>query len=166
MSSISTGPAPVFPSPKVRGHDRIAAQTASGAISGTDRTALDTAVDSIDAALKGSDGPGAAPSARLEPADLKARIDDLIGQQVQGGRLTSDQAETLKSVLGGEAGGSSGAGVAAAPAADTTAQSTNDLLATFVRHLQSRQDQTSPYGAGGTRAATPSASALLMNFKV
>ncbi|KQP31057.1 hypothetical protein ASF49_10760 [Methylobacterium sp. Leaf104] len=189
MSSISASQAPVFPSPQMRAHDRIAAQTASGSISSTDQTALDTAVDTIDAALKSSDGAGAAGQARLAPEDMKTRIDDLIGQQVQSGSLTSEQARTLKSVLGGESGGSSVAGVggrsgghhhggpppvdddqasagAQTDATDASAQSTNDLLTTFVKQLQSRQDQTSPYGSGGARTNTASASALLMNFKV
>ncbi|MGU3359774.1 hypothetical protein ACLBWX_05510 [Methylobacterium sp. M6A4_1b] len=189
MSSISGSQGPVFPSPQMRAHDRIAAQSASGSITSTDQTALDTAVDTIDAALKGSDGAAASGQARLDPEDMKARIDDLIGQQVQNGSLTSEQAKTLTSVLNGESGGSSVASVggrsgghhhggpppvddkpasadAGTNATDLTTQSTNDLLTTFVKQLQSRQDQTSPYGSGGTRTNTASASALLMNFKV
>lgn len=173
MSSVSTAQGPGFPSPNARAHDRIAAQTAAGTISSADRTALDTAVDGIDASLKRSEAAGTSERTGLGPADLKARIGDLIGQQVQSGSLTRDQATTLTTILGGDAdAGSSPAANAAASgdpkssATDPSARSTHDLLATFVKQLQSQQDRTSLYGSAGARISPASASALLMNFKV
>ncbi|KQP85375.1 hypothetical protein ASF60_21695 [Methylobacterium sp. Leaf113] len=169
MTSISAQAGTFPPSPRLRAHEDIAARTAAGTLSSADQTALNTAVDSIDAAL--TQGIGSGPEAtRLDPSGLRTRIDDLIGRQVESGALTGDQARTLNSVLRGDPDPSQtdGAPRVASEAATVgpSGQSTGDLLATFVKQLQVRQDQGASYGATGARTVSAAAGALLMNFKV
>ena len=98
--------------------DAIDAGESSGQISATDATALTSALDSIDSSLSAdrasSSGAGSS-GARLDPSQMKDRIDGLIADQVSAGTLTSDQAATLKQLFaqgpgGGRDGAVSGAG--------------------------------------------------------
>lgn len=100
-------------SPRAMMDQRIDSAVQSGKLSETDETALETALDAIDEAL----GSGSAASsssgkasAKLNPSDMKDRIDSLIEDQVSSGTLTSDQASALQSFFaqGGQqpAGGS------------------------------------------------------------
>ncbi|GEO99018.1 hypothetical protein [Methylobacterium haplocladii] len=193
MSTVSSASAMAFTSPKQRLLDSITSQVSAGKISSTDETALDSAVESIDSALSSGSGRSSA-SAKLGPSDMKSRIDDLISQQVGSGTLTSDQAETLKQVFAqgseghggkgghGEVGRSGGPPPGPPPADDTapsdpfadpstsasgstTGQSAGDILASFMKQLQSAQNQPSGYGANATSGGSRSASALLLNFE-
>lgn len=98
MTSIST----THMSPRAMMDARISTATKAGSISTTDQTALETALDSIDSALgvggtSSSSSTGSAKqTSRLEPSQMKDRIDDLIDQQVSAGTLTDDQAKELK----------------------------------------------------------------------
>lgn len=193
MSMISSVASQAFTSPKQRLLDSISDQVGTGAISSTDQTALDSAVETIDGSLRSG---GASQSSRLDPSALKSRVDDLISQQVSSGALTSDQAATLKQVLAqgpggkdGEPGGTDGIGGAGAPhrghhhappppddasngtddastsIATSTSGSTSDLLSSFIKQLQDAQSQASGYGASGSSGGSKSAGALLLDFE-
>lgn len=164
----------------------IDGEVSAGTISQTDATALSSALDSIDSSLSAERGTAAsgstASTTRLDPAQMKGRIDGLIDDQVSGGTLTGDQADTLKSLFAEEGGrdGPGGLGGAGGPppgpppggadgmtadaASDTSdASSASDLLASFIQHLQASQSGGS-YAASGT-AGSSQASALLFDFK-
>lgn len=100
-------------SPKQHLVDMIASQVSTGQISSTDQTALDSAVDDIDSSLSSG---GSSSGTRLDPSDMKSRIDDLIAGEVSKGTLTSDQADTLKQVFSQDGhGGPHGPGGAGGP---------------------------------------------------
>ncbi|MCJ2131348.1 hypothetical protein [Methylobacterium sp. E-045] len=159
----------------------IAGEASTGSISATDATALSSALDSIDASLKSgrSDTTGGT-STRLDPSQIQDKISSLIDDQVSSGSLTSDQAETLKSLFQanapgkGEAGGAGGPGGAPPgmpPSDDSTSTSStdsstsvSDLLDGFMKSLQASQTSASGYAASGTTASSASASALLFDF--
>lgn len=106
MSTINPMMTSAAQSPRTQMNDRISAAVSAGTISSTDQKALGSALDSIDSTL-----PGTKPS-----GDMKARMDDLIQQQVDSGALTDDQASELQSFFaqgpeGGEdTGGPGGPG--------------------------------------------------------
>jgi hypothetical protein len=193
MSTISSSSTAVHTSPKQRILDTIASQVSAGKISSTDQTALTSAVDDIDSSLSGGVSSSSSSTKRLAPSDLKSRIDDLIGNEVSNGTLTSDQAATLKSVFaqGGEDSGQGGVGGPGGPppgpppsgqgsgnassddstsstdasGSASTATSTSDLLASFIQQLQATQSQTSSYSASGSNGGSRLTSAILLNFE-
>ncbi|MGX7708791.1 hypothetical protein [Methylobacterium sp. Gmos1] len=178
--------------PKQRLLDRISAQQQAGSLSATDASALTSAVQDIDQAMSGTSGTSGAGGTRLDPAQARSRMDDLIGAEVTKGTLTSDQATTLKGLLsprkggghGGHGGGLGGIGGADGPppgqtpagaadaAASTDATSTtssaSDLLAGFLKQLQDAQAQTpaSGYGASGASGTPTGSQAAVFDFKV
>lgn len=194
MAIPDTTTAAAFTLPKHRLHHAVSSKAEAGKISATDKTALDSAIDTLDAGLSG--GSGAA--ARLDPSQMKSRIDDLISKAVSDGTLTDEQATTLKSLFsrGGQDGqaGLSGAGgpppgpppaggpppsassdstsddsstqVADATTSSTDGTSASELLATFIKQLQSLQSQGGSYTAAGASGSGRVASALLLNFEV
>ncbi|AWN51725.1 hypothetical protein [Methylobacterium sp. 17Sr1-1] len=169
--------------------DQISAQAQAGSLSATDASALTSAVQDIDQAMSGTSGSGTSGT-RLDPAQAKSRMDDLIGAEVTKGTLTSDQATTLKSLLssqkggqGGERGGVGGAGgpppgpppSGAADATGSTdatstadaATSASDLLAGFLKQLQTAQAQSQASGYGASGSGTPKGSqAAVFDFTV
>jgi hypothetical protein len=196
MSTFDTTTAASFTSPKQRLHNAVSSRAETGQISATDKTALDSAIDTIDASLSSS--TSSSTSARLDPSQMKSRIDDLISKAVSDGTLTDEQATTLKSLFsrGGQDGqaGMSGAGgpppgpppaggpppsassdstsddsstqVADATTSSTDGTSASELLATFIKQLQSLQSQGGSYTAAGASGSGRVASALLLNFEV
>lgn len=195
MSTISASSATVHTSPKQRILDTIATQAKSGQISSTDQTALTSAVDDIDSALTGgSMASTTSTTQRLSPSDLTSRVDDLIAKEVSNGTLTSDQATTLKSVFAqgrkdggggvGAPGGVGGPSTGLPPGGDAssngsttttgasddasgtaTTSSASDLLASFIKQLQSTQTQSSAYSSGGSQGGSKLSSAILLNFE-
>lgn len=179
--SYQTYAPPRPPSERNRLASAIDGEVSAGTISQTDATALSSALDSIDSSLSAERGTaGSGTAARLDPAQMKDRIDGLIDDQVSGGTLTSDQAETLKSLFAeqggrdgpGGPGGAGGPPPGPPPGEDMTAEaasgtsadsSATDLLASFIQQLQASQSGSS-YAAGGT-AGSAQASALLFDFK-
>lgn len=161
----------------------------SSAIGGIDPTSAATSGSEVDGLQNGGDG-STTDTGDLEPASLQDRIDDLLAQQVGTGTLTQAQADTLKSAFGSldaETGGvdtrqrpsgpppgpppgsstddaQSGSDATASSADSSDTVSSEDLLASFVKQLQSVQDRTRAYGADGTRTAGQSASPRLLNF--
>jgi hypothetical protein len=115
MSSIGSATASqqLF-SPQKMLQNELTSEVKAGKISSSDQSALSSALDDIDSAMKSSK-----PSAgsRPSPDEMKSKIDDLIAGEVSSGKLTSDQADELKNVFSnafkggqGGAGGPSGAG--------------------------------------------------------
>lgn len=183
MSTIPSYTPPLFPQ-RPRALEPLAAPKPAGGV-----TATNSASATPDAGSPVEDAAGGGretTSSTLGPAALNDRIVGLLAQQVAGGSLTSAQADTLKTALGAvETGGSrhrpSGPPPGPPPQADTddattgtletaaspssSAPSAGDLLASFVKQLQSAQDRTSTYRADGARSSGQTASALLLNFK-
>ncbi|MCJ2177250.1 hypothetical protein [Novosphingobium album (ex Hu et al. 2023)] len=91
--------------PRTDMDNKISAALEAGSISETDATALESALDSIDSAL--GTGSSGTSSSKLDPSEMKDRIDSLISDQVDAGTLTEDQAAELQSLF---AQGPSGAG--------------------------------------------------------
>lgn len=198
MTTISSATQASLPQPTTHAHSgkgrmaqAIAQQEQSGALSSTDATALTSALGAIDSSLQGDSSANSGVSGtssssgsdRLDPSQMKDRIDGLISDQVSSGALTSDQASELKnlfsshgtSVTSASAGGPDGPPPGPPPAASGTSDSsatssssstssTNDLLTAFMQQLQAAQSSASGYAASGTSATKPS-SALLFDFR-
>lgn len=173
--------------------DKIQQGVSSGSISATDATALTSALDSIDTSLS-SQASGSASTAdsasggttragRPDPAAMKEKIDGLISDQVSAGSLTSEQADTLKSLFAsgreraqgpggpGGPGGPPPKGSASDTASDGSSSGSDDanaaasrLLSDFLSQLQSNLSGGSGYGATGTSRATQTGTSLVMDF--
>ena len=174
----------------------ISQALSSGSISATDASALTSALSSIDTSLSGAASTPTAASgnaARLEPGGAKAKIDGLIDDQVTGGTLTSDQADTLKSLFAeagpkvddrggarGHRGGgdpapdamrvaadapSSTTGTGTTPTTTGTGNETSDLLSEFLKQLQSTMTSGAGYSSSGTSSASYATSSLVVDFK-
>ncbi|QGP79263.1 hypothetical protein [Sphingobium sp. CAP-1] len=98
------------PSPRASMDRRIDAAIESGSLSEVDGAALDSALDSIDSALSAASSATGDSSARLDPSEMKDRIDSLIEDQVAAGTLTEDQAAALQSFFAQGPGGASATG--------------------------------------------------------
>jgi len=96
MSSIAATTLSQSFSPLSRLQNELQSEVSSGAISADDQSALSSALNDIDSALKAQ-----APTdgSRPAPGDIKSKIDDLIAKEVSDGKLTSDQADELKNVF-------------------------------------------------------------------
>lgn len=181
------------PGGRERIDDRIEQGVSSGAISATDATALSSALDAIDAGLS-SDASGGTGSttvssgraSRPDPAAMKDKIDGLIADQVSAGALTSDQADTLKSLFSGggdEARGPGGPGgpggppPSGAPGRGDTASddagtgsasdgnaAASKLISDFLSQLQSSLGSGGGYGSTGASSAARTATSLVMDF--
>ncbi|HUD92284.1 hypothetical protein [Sphingobium sp.] len=103
MTNISNYTMAMPPSPRVSMDRKIDAAVEAGSLSEVDGDTLETALDSIGSALTISAGDG---SSRLDPSEMKDRIDSLIDDQVSAGTLTEDQAATLQSFFAQGPGGS------------------------------------------------------------
>lgn len=190
VSTISSAASAAFTPPKQRLLNAIASKAETGQISATDKTALDSAVATIDGSVAGESG--SSQSVRLDPSEMKSRVDGLISDAVSNGTLTDDQAATLKDLFsqgagqgGGKVGGAGGPPPGPPPAggppssasddgasddsstraASTETTSVSDLLSTFMKQLQATQGQAGTYTAGGSSSGSRIASALLVNFE-
>lgn len=93
----------------------VSSKAKTGEITATDETALDSVIDTIDSSLSSS--TGSSTSARLDPSQMKSRIDGLISDAVSNGTLTDKQATTLKDIFsqGGKDGEAKIGGVGGPP---------------------------------------------------
>lgn len=143
----------------------IDAEVSAGTLSQTDATALSGALDAIDASLSAERGASGS-TARLDPAQMQERIDGLIDDQVEGGTLTGDQAETLKGLFAAQGGPDAVDGPppdqAGGKGEGTGDDTASDLLASFIQQIQATQ--TGGYAANGA-AARAQAVSLLVDFK-
>jgi len=190
MTSISSaGLAPsAFTSPRDLLQNELQSEVSSGAISANDQSALSSALDDIDSTLRGQRPESG--STRPSPSDMKSKINDLIANEVQNGKLTSDQADELKNVFakafshGGDgAGGPSGSGgptgsggqggqgesCAAggsgnASASSGSADQLSQLLSDFLKSVQQSLSQSSTYDSSGDTGSV-SIAALVVNYQ-
>ncbi|KAB1072163.1 hypothetical protein [Methylobacterium planeticum] len=213
MSTISSSTAQQLfstqrPPPPPSGRNPVASaigsEVSSGSISSADGTALTSALKSIDASLFGESTASTGGTSRsggtssggretrLDPSDMKDRIDGLIDDQVTSGSLTSAQADTLKQIFAQNAGGGpddasedrdaepvGGVGgrghrphgppptdaSSAGSATDASASGTDDLLTSFIQQLQATQSSASGYGASGSGSSGQTSAALLFDFQ-
>jgi hypothetical protein len=102
----------------------LAKEVSSGTVTSTDETALSSALDDIDSALKsqiGSSSTGTPPS----PDQMQSKINSLIDNEVSSGKLTADQAKELKAVFANTfAGGPGGAASASSASSDASSSDT------------------------------------------
>lgn len=103
MTSINSYSMNMPPSPRAMMDRKIGAAVEAGSLSEVDGDALETALDSIDSALSSSANES---TSRLDPSEMKDRIDSLIDDQVSAGTLTEDQAAALQSFFAQGPGGS------------------------------------------------------------
>lgn len=184
MTSISAAGSSSYQSPLQKLQQELQAELTSGKISNGDQDALSSALDSIDQSMQADRG-SASGGTRPSPDDMKAKIDDLIGDQVSSGKLTSDQADELKGVFqaafadgpggakgaGGPPPGGGPGGPPPSDSSDDSDSSTNvsDIMQQFLDSLkQSLEASTSSaYSASGTTASgtTASFTALLVDYK-
>jgi hypothetical protein len=169
--------------------NELQSEVSSGTISSDDQDALSAALDDIDSTLR-SQRP-ASGSARPSPDEMKSKIDDLIANEVQNGKLTSDQADELKNVFakafshggdgaGGPQGNPGGAGGAGGPggsggscgsggsgdasASSSSSDQLNQILSDFLKSVQQSQSKNSTYDASGDTGSV-TISALVMNYQ-
>ncbi|WP_375410220.1 hypothetical protein [uncultured Methylobacterium sp.] len=160
-------------SPKDRVMQSITDEVASGKIGAADGTALTQAFGSITESLRSErstsgDTGAATRTTRLDPAQLKEKVDSLIDEQVEGGSLTVDQAEELKAILSQNAPQAASAGDASTTQAASAAETStaDDLLAGFIKSLQEVQDSAGAgYGSTGSSSKSQASSALLLDFQ-
>lgn len=139
--------------PRADMDNRISAAVKAGSISETDATALEGALDSIDSSLQS----GASSGSKLDPSEMKSRIDSLISGQVDAGTLTSDQAAELQSMFaqGPSNGGGQPPEMASGDATTTSAiEGTQSTGA-----MQGMGGCGGPNGAGGPPPPPPGGSA-------
>src|SRR5215475_9060124 len=185
MTSISAASSqPAYQSPLERLQNELQSEVSAGTISSNDQDALSSALDDIDQALQSQRQSDQASGVRPARGEMKSKIDDLIAQEVQNGKLTSDQADELKNVFAktfehhgdGGPGGPGGAGGGpdcgpggasdASAASDTSStDSTSQLLQDFLKMLQ-QSSQDSTYGANGnSNSSSLSITALVVNYQ-
>ena len=180
MTSISATSTSSY-SPLDRLKSELAKEVSAGTISSSDETALSSALDDIDSALK-SGKSSSSSSSPPSPDEMQSKIDDLIQSEVSSGKLTSDQASELKNVFANTFSG--GASVAGGPppppddssdssstaSTDSTSSSSSssasaeDLMKELIAMLQSATSQSTSYGSSGNSNSS-SASALLVDYK-
>lgn len=171
MSSISSVVGAQSFSPLSRLQDELASEVSSGAISSDDQSALNSALSDIDASLQ-SQAPstGSPPS----PGAVKSTIDGLIAAEVKDGKLTSAQADELKSVFAkafqGGPGGPGGADKDGdGPSGTSSSQSSTSsdvtkLLQDFLKLLQDSKSNSSSYSTDGNSIASQIQS-LIVNYQ-
>ncbi|SER05902.1 hypothetical protein [Sphingobium sp. YR768] len=103
MTTITNYNMAMPPSPRASMDRKIDAAVEAGSLSEVDSTALESALDSIDTALSSS---ASETTSRLDPSEMKDRIDSLIDEQVSAGTLTEEQASALQSFFAQGPGGS------------------------------------------------------------
>jgi hypothetical protein len=154
--------------------NELLSQISSGAIDSGDKDALSAALNSIDATLRSS-----APTAgtRPSPDQMQAKIESLIDDQVESGKLTGEQAEELKNVFssalpqggpggpGGPKGPPPSGGMKGIGGEEEDEESTDvaDLLTEFLKNLQ-EANGTQGYGEKGDKLLSE-ISSLLFDYK-
>lgn len=179
MTTISNN-RPDYSRYDTRVQNRLTADISSGKISAGDGAALGSALTDIQQQLSRSASQSSTSGASTSGSDPKTTIGSLIDGEVSSGKLTSDQAAELKSILGShhghrgggphKAGGSDQDGSDAAnaaagpqPADPSASDPATDPLAAFLKVLQDAQKTlaTSSYGASGTASAATTSSGSL-----
>lgn len=160
-------------------------EVSAGKVSSTDQTALSSALDDIDSALKAggsSSSSSSSSSTPPSPKEMQSKIDDLIQSEVDSGKLTSDQASELKNVFASAfSGGPGGAGGPPASSSsndsdtDTTSSTSSssssssstveELLKKLLDALQSsNSSKSSSYSASGSSSSNSASKSLVVDF--
>lgn len=162
-------------SPLQRLQNELASEVQAGTIGSADQAALSSALSDIDSALKSQMQAG---GSRPSPEDMKAKIDDLIANEVSEGDLTAEQAEELKNVFASAMQGGPGSAGGPPPgpppggseedddsttSATSTETDVSELLKEFLKKLQESQSSTSSYGSNGSNLASEIES-LIVNY--
>lgn len=184
MTSISASSMSGF-SPLDLLKQELTKEVSAGKVSSTDQTALSSALDDIDSALKSggsSSSSSSTSSTPPSPKEMQSKIDNLIQSEVDSGKLTSDQATELKNVFANAfSGGPGGAGgPPPAPSDDASSDTTSstssssssssssqveELLKKLLDALQSsNSSKTSSYSASGTSSSSSSSKSLVVDF--
>ncbi len=179
MTSISASSMSGF-SPLDLLKQELTKEVSAGKVSSTDQTALSSALDDIDSALKSggnSSSSSSTSSTPPSPEEMQSKIDDLIQSEVDSGKLTSDQATELKNVFANAFSGGGAGGPPPAPSddasSDTTSSSSSsssssqveELLKKLLEALQSsNSSKTSSYSASGTSSSSSSSKSLVVDF--
>ncbi|MGV7213605.1 hypothetical protein [Bradyrhizobium sp. UFLA05-112] len=150
-------------------------EVSAGTISSSDESALSSALDDIDSALK-SDGSSSSSSTPPSPDEMQSKIDNLIQNEVSSGKLTSDQADELKNVFANTF--SNGAGAPPPPpdassdssstsSTDSISSSTSsaDLMKELIALLQNATSQSTSYSSSGNVSSSSASSSLLVDYK-
>ena len=113
MSSISFSGSvsrPDFSTLRKQFDTRIDADVTSGKISSDDATAIKSAEDGLSKLFDSTSSASTPSSSSFDPSQLKTKVNSFIDGEVKSGKLTSAQADELKSVLQkGAPGGPGGA---------------------------------------------------------
>lgn len=168
MSAIASATASQSYSPLARLKDELASEVSAGTVNSADQSALSSALDDIDQAMKAN--KPSAGSARPSPDEMQSKISDLIDGEVSSGKLTSDQADELKNVFAsafkkgpGGAGGPppgpppGGAADASGSTSSSSSSSSDDIskmLSDFLQTLKDSNSKSSSYGASGDSLAS------------
>ena len=104
MASISSlvAASVARPSPRDLLQQQLSNEISSGKVKAADKSALSTAIDSIDSSIRSQQSSGSQSTASTERGrgkSLKDTVASLIQQQVDSGALTADQASELKQVF-------------------------------------------------------------------
>ncbi len=177
MTSVTAaGANPTMMSPRERLQQELESRVSSGTIAGTDETAIETALDAIDEAMKASrsSGTGTPP----KPGEIEDKIAALIDGQVEEGTLTADQGEELKGLFASAApqpgGGPRGpggpppgpppgeGGDATETGSSTASSDLATLLADFLKQLRDAAGSTTGYGTDGS-STTSGVGALVLD---
>jgi len=174
MTSISATSTSAY-SPLDLLKSELSKEVSAGKISSTDQSALSSALDDIDSALK-SQGSSSSSSTPPSPDAMQSKIDDLIQNEVSSGKLTSDQASELKNVFANTF--SSGAGAPPPDASSDSSSSTDstssssssststaDLMKELIALLQNATSQSTSYSSSGSTSSSSSSSSLLVDYK-
>lgn len=97
MTNISSYNLTMPPSPRAMMDSHIGKAVETGSLPQVDGDTLESALDSIDSAIAFSASQNGA--SRLDPSEMKDRVDSLIADQVAAGTLTDDQAATLQGLF-------------------------------------------------------------------
>ncbi len=90
------------PSPRDLLQQQLSAEISTGKVKSADKSALSTAIDTIDSSIRSQQSSGSQPTPAAERGrgkSLKDTVASLIQQQVDSGALTADQASELKQVF-------------------------------------------------------------------
>ncbi|WP_315737569.1 hypothetical protein [Bradyrhizobium sp. SZCCHNR1093] len=177
MTSISASSMSGF-SPLDLLKQELTKEVSAGKVSSTDQTALSSALDDIDSALKSggnSSSSSSTSSTPPSPEEMQSKIDDLIQSEVDSGKLTSDQATELKNVFANAFSGGSPPAPSDDASSDTTSSTSSsssssssqveELLKKLLDALQSsNSSKTSSYSASGTSSSSSSSKSLVVDF--
>lgn len=183
MTSISATTTNSY-SPLDRLKTELTKEVSAGTISSSDQSALSSALDDIDSAMK-SGASSTSSSSPPSPDQMQSKIDDLIQNEVSSGKLTSDQASELKNVFANTFSGSAnGAGGPPPPpdggdssstsSTDSTSSSnsssssssttTAELMKELISLLQNATSQSTSYSSSGNSTSSNASSALLVDY--